>query len=51
MNCIVTGNETEITKILKKAGCCLRCCLRFIGSRNTNYYKDPLSTLQTVTHT
>lgn len=45
MNTII-GNEREIIKLLRAAGCCLRCCLRFIGSRETNYYDDPLLALE-----
>ena len=48
MACTVAGNEREIVRFLKKAGCCLKCCLRFIGSRNADFYKDPVSTMQKV---
>ncbi|KAK2586492.1 hypothetical protein KPH14_011390 [Odynerus spinipes] len=40
MNFVLTEEEKKIFDLLTLEGCCLRCCLRFIGCRNPKHYQD-----------
>ncbi|XP_012234833.1 tRNA pseudouridine synthase Pus10 isoform X2 [Linepithema humile] len=42
MNTISMEEEKKIFNFLKSQGCCLRCCLRFIGYRMSDCYSNPL---------
>lgn len=36
--------ECKIYKYLLDSGCCYSCCLRFLGTRTTEYFIDPIKT-------
>ncbi|XP_072751987.1 tRNA pseudouridine synthase Pus10 [Anoplolepis gracilipes] len=38
---ILTEDEKKIFHFLKSQSCCLRCCLRYIGCRTSEYYCKP----------